>query len=222
LSPSSRPVPTPEREPQPDARATDAPEVAPPTCGTVAERLTALERACGDPASAGHAQGLERHLAGCPPCTQRHGARLARLEGLCALRSRDVPAGMLDDLRARVLAGVREGGSGGMSAAFLDAPASLARWRRMAVAAGLLLAVGAGLVVSGRLELRAPAGTHDLDLRDALLPQLATGLKLDHDEDTLQPVLMPGQGVSGFYGPLEAPLPVGAGRRAPPPAETGE
>ena len=59
-------------------------------CADLPARLRALGRAAGDGASAAGAQELRRHLGACAPCQHAHGARLTTLEGLCALRSRQV------------------------------------------------------------------------------------------------------------------------------------
>jgi hypothetical protein len=209
---------------------------SPGSCAELPARLRVLERSAGDAASAAMAQELRRHLTGCTPCREAHAARLATLEGLCALRSREVPGGLLEDLKSRVLSQMRapstsQPGSartdaarldaGGMSAAFLDAPASLARWRGMALAASVLLAVGGGLLASGRLALVPESGAQDRELRDALLARLDARYgrtdgdpRLDgsgrRDDDALQPVMLPGHGMRGYY--VVRPTPV----RAPP------
>jgi len=123
---------------------------------------------------------------------------VATLESTCALRSRQVPAGLLDDLRTRVLTQVRSHPGGGMSPAFLDAPASLARWRGLATAASVLLVAGVALVASGRRALAPERPETDRVLRDALLPRL-DARNLEAGDDTLQPVLLPGRGVRDFW-----------------------
>ncbi len=208
---------------------------APPSPGSCAElpaRLRALERGAGDAASAAAVHELRRHLGACAPCRQAHGARLAALEGLCALRSRQVPGGLLEDLKSRVLTQVRtptagrltagHGDAGGMSAAFLDAPASLARWRGVALAASVLLAVGAGLLASGRLSLMPARGTQDQDLRDALLPRLEARREPERggasrSDDVLQPVMLPGRGMGGYFvgRPAASPGPAAPAKTAP-------
>jgi len=164
----------------------------------VAARLRALEGAVGDRTSAEGADVLRRHVQACAPCQRTFGARVAALASTCALRSRQVPAGLLDDLRTRVLTQVRSHPGGGMSPAFLDAPASLARWRGVAMAASVLLVAGVALVASGRLALAPERPETDRVLRDALLPRL-DARNLQEGDDILQPVLLPGRGVQGFY-----------------------
>jgi|GEM_PF-6747692 len=197
-------------------------------CADIPARLRALERAAGDGASAAGAQEMRRHLQACAPCQHTHGARLTTLEGLCALRSRQVPGKLLEDLRSRVLTQVRRPAAdgvhaGGMSATFLDAPVSLARWRRVALAASVLLAVGVGLVVSGRLSLAPERGVQDRELRDALLPRLdarqgfAAGA--GNSDDVLQPVLLPGRGMRGYFVGRPALPRDGVARERPVPAQ---
>ncbi|MDF1702278.1 MAG: hypothetical protein P1V36_14085, partial [Planctomycetota bacterium] len=100
---------------------------------TRAERLGAL------------AEELERQAAACdslPPALAR---RLTRVQARLALQGRRVPAEALSGVYEAVRAAA-EGDSwarAGMSGVFLDAPRSLARWRTAALAACVLLAVGA-------------------------------------------------------------------------------
>lgn len=193
----------------------------PGECEGMASRLAALEHAAGDRASHGALQALRAHLDACPACRDRHAGRVARIEGVCALRARAVPDGALEGLRQRVMAGVASGTHAGMSEAFLDAPQALARWRAVAVAASLLLVTGAGLLASGALD-RASTRP-ERDLRDTLLPPLArpwtpSAAPQRPGDDLLQPVLMPGQGVRGFY--LQPARPGRAPALAP--AESGD
>lgn len=151
------------------------PAPSPLPCTEVAPALARLTRAAGEAPAGETLRALRAHLGACAPCRTAHAARLQALEGLCALRDRRLPAGLLDDLGARVLAEARQGARSGMSVAFLDAPRSLARWRRMAVAASVLVAAGAGLLASGRLAWRDPAagrGPVGPDLREVLLERL--------------------------------------------------
>lgn len=197
----------------------------PVRCDELPARLRALEHAAGDGASLAGLQALRAHAAACPACQLAHARALQALEGLCTLRARPVPDGALDGLRERVLAGVAAGASAGMSPAFLDAPVALARWRMVGVAASVLFLAGAGLMAAGVLGVTpAPTG-RERDLRDTLLPPLAgpsgvrTGPRASGD-DVLQPVLLPGHGVRGYY--LQ-PLRVRGGRLpAAPASESGD
>jgi hypothetical protein len=97
------------------------------------------------------------------------------MEAFCCLRGRSVPSGLLDGVADAVESHapfVPVGG--GMSLAFLDTPRSLRLWRTTAVAAGLLLAVGVGLVASGHVGTapRRPSPVPLNDARGALLEDL--------------------------------------------------
>ena len=88
-----------------------------------------------------------------PTEARRHGSRLNRVRGRHALHARRMPQGALDGLYEAVraeAAGERGWMRSGMSGAFLDAPRSLVLWRRTAMAACLLLAVGAGMMLNER------------------------------------------------------------------------
>lgn len=141
-------------------------------CSAFGARLAAVE--CRD-AEPGVLERLACHAAACGACRARHGARLAQAQGVVALRSRRVPAGLLDGLTDDVLARARSAPrGGGMSRAFLDAPQSLARWRAAAAAAGVLVVVLGGLAASGRIAWReggtaAPVGDGWVALDDVAL-----------------------------------------------------
>lgn len=82
-----------------------------------------------------------------PEEAARLAARLNRVRADHALRMRELPDEALDGLYEDIRAGLTGDGAwlrAGMSEAFLDAPNALVIWRRVAVAACLLLAVGAG------------------------------------------------------------------------------
>lgn len=181
-----------------------SPASRPVRCDELPARLRALAQGAGDASSLGTLQALRQHAQDCPSCHLQHARALRDLEGLCALRARPVPEGVLDGLRERVLEGVATGSRAGMSPAFLDAPLALARWRMVGVAASVLVLAGAGLVLTGVLGVApAPAG-RERDLRDTLLPPLAgpPGVRTAPraaGDDLLQPVLLPGQGVRGYY-----------------------
>jgi len=125
---------------------------------------------------------LEAAAAGRPDDATRHARRLDRVRALAALQMREVPdstlAGLYEDVRAGV-AGANAWHRAGMSGAFLDAPRSLVMWRRAAVAACLLLAVGAGFSLGGG-TLGTPGTPYEgqvmrrVDPRDALLERLGT------------------------------------------------
>lgn len=185
-------------------------------CDDLPGRLRGLAQSPGDAGSLARLRALQAHAGACARCRLQHGVELARLEGLCALRGRAVHEGALDGLRERVLAGVAAGTRAGMSEAFLDAPRALARWRMVGVAASVLLVAGAGLMAAGVLGVTpAPTG-RERDLRDTLLPPLAgpsgvRALPRQAGDDLVQPVLLPGQGVRGFYLPPQR----GRGGRLP-------
>ena len=134
---------------------------------------------------------LEAAAAAEPALAARHRARLERARGLGALSTRRVPTERLDGLYEAVRAGTRDPWArAGMSGAFLDAPQSLVRWRMLATAASLVLAVGIGLQL-GRQDAASPRAPHPLsDPRDELL------LRLDAPVATageaIQPVGLPG------------------------------
>ena len=101
------------------------------------------------------------------------------------LRDRAVPDGTLDDLVSAVRRqvsepdGVNDAADGwrraGLSNAFLDAPRQLVVWRRMAVAALVMLGVGAGAWMQGMLRWEggdAPTArfADGVDPRSTLLP----------------------------------------------------
>jgi hypothetical protein len=174
-------------------------------CSAVSGELRALGSAVGDSRSRTRLDALHAHAARCAECRSRHGAALARLAGVCALRSR-----ALAGLSTEVLARIRSGpAAGGMSPAFLDAPHSLAVWRRVAVAASLLVAVGAGLWATGRMGWRdGPGGTRDPEVRDAreslLLrwnaPRRGGGdAAFDLEDASVTPVVFPARGQRDFW-----------------------
>lgn len=189
-------------------------------CAEVPACLEQVERPGGDAQALERLEGLERHLAVCAGCQRRHGARVRALRPLCTLRSRALPDGWLDDLGTRVLAGVRTGARhGGMSPAFLDAPASLARWRRVALAASVLVVTGAALLASGRLTLtvgRPSADEGVLDLREVLLERFDARLPSDDIEARPQPrLLLPASNNFYVFGPASRP---GAQKPLPAPS----
>lgn len=188
------------------------------TCADVPARLDQLERPGDDASALERLSAVERHLATCAGCRRRHALRLQTLRPLVTLRSRALPEGLLDDLGTRVLARVRTGaGHGGMSPAFLDAPASLALWRRVALAASVLVVGGVALLASGRLTLNLggrAAGDGTLELRDLLLERFDARLPSDDVEpDRGPPRLLPASNNFYEFGPrlrpgaLKAPLP---------------
>lgn len=105
--------------------------------------------------------------------------RLARkaqaVRGRYALHARRMPEGRLDGLYEAVRAeasGERGWMRAGMSGAFLDAPRNLVIWRRTAMAACLLLAVGAGMMLTEQRGFEAPGAggmRAGFDPRDELL-----------------------------------------------------
>ncbi len=104
--------------------------------------------------------------------------RIDAARSLATLRLRRVPDGALDGVyeavRAR-MAGSDEGlVQAGISRSFLDAPRSLAIWRRTAVAAIALLALGAGLWMRAPATDGEPgtAAAESGDPRDDLLRRL--------------------------------------------------
>jgi hypothetical protein len=185
--------------PDADPAGADRTPVEPSTCARVARRLGELEKAHAVTPPHDQMADLRAHLGTCRPCAARLGARWRAVEGVFALRTRALPDGLLDDMRSRVLAGLHAHPAVGMSPAFLDAPVSLARWRAFATAAGVLLAVGVGLVATGRLGFRSPEGPQDQDLRDALLPPFTATRAAGEGDDLAQPFLMPGRGVRNYY-----------------------
>ena len=92
-------------------------------------------------------EALEAAVAREPHEAARLAARLDQVRARHALQMRTLPDhaldGLYEDIRS-TLRGETAWLRAGMSEAFLDAPASLVLWRRVAVAACLLLAVGAG------------------------------------------------------------------------------
>jgi hypothetical protein len=132
-----------------------------------------LERSEREPAFGRRdAETVRRHLARCAPCADRHGRRLASVVGLVSLHERSIPDGLLDDLYATVRARAPFAPpGGGMSEAFLDGPRALALWRGSAVAAALLLAVGAAWTAANGLPGGAgPRPVPVTDVRNHLLP----------------------------------------------------
>lgn len=123
-------------------------------CTGFRRALRHCEHACGasPPASSGahdDLRGLCEHLRRCPPCTARYGARVRALEGRRALNERDLPDGTFDGFYAAVRERMPLAPpGGGMSLAFLNAPRSLRIWRSAALAAGLLLILGTGFVLT--------------------------------------------------------------------------
>jgi hypothetical protein len=92
-----------------------------------------------------------------------------------ALKSREVPPGVLDGLCAAVqarLASVPPGGA--LSLAFLDTPKALRRWRTAALAASLVVAGGVGLLASGKLRVEegSPREVPLIDARGVLLEDM--------------------------------------------------
>jgi hypothetical protein len=87
---------------------------------------------------------LKALVAAHPERAKRLARRLDLVFATTALRSREVPDGVLDGLYDDIRAGAVDHrfGRARMSTAFLEAPRSLVAWRRMAVAASVLLAVG--------------------------------------------------------------------------------
>ena len=148
-----------------------------PSCAAVGQalhaRLRALRRHDAPPASVPSLGDLAAHLGACPACATRHGRALAEAEALSALHARELPVDSLEGFydgiceRAPYVAA-----GGGMSPAFLDAPRTLLRWRRAAIAASLLLALGTGYALSGGFASGPPdAGFRRLhDPREELLP----------------------------------------------------
>ena len=189
------------------------------SCAGFGALLAELERTGGG-VSGSHASGshaspdaalvrLGSHVVVCFACRTRYRERLGVVRGLCALRVRAVPAGLLDGFCDRVLAetsGPRPGlHAGGMSVAFLDAPRSLSQWRWTAVAASVLVFMGAGLLASGRLAWRDGAserGPNDgvIELRDALLDRFDARRADDAPASVVQPVDLPGRGSSDYWG----------------------
>ena len=88
----------------------------------------------GEPSSL-QLDALRELAAAHPARAERLSRRLDRVFSTTALRSRDVPEGLLDGLYDDVRAAARDDrfGRARMSTAFLEAPTSLVAWRRMAV-----------------------------------------------------------------------------------------
>lgn len=109
---------------------------------------------------------LERAVAACESLPAGLARRVEAARARLALHDRAVPPGALDGLYAAVRAGADADpwGRAGMSGAFLDAPRALARWRTAALAACVLLAVGA--VVLGRADVPGDAPTDERPLQD--------------------------------------------------------
>ena len=116
--------------------------------------------------------GLEEAAAACgalPPALAR---RVQQLRARFVLQARAEPSGALDGLyeEVRAAAAADPWGRAGMSGAFLDAPRSLVRWRGVALAACVLLAVGAIALSRAEVRFDEPAGPRPLqDPRDELL-----------------------------------------------------
>jgi hypothetical protein len=139
---------------------------APLACASLPRALATCERKATDPAP------IRAHLAGCPACRDRHGARVRALEAFHALRERSLPAGAVDGLYEAVRArSALVPAGGGISPLFLDAPRALRAWRTVAVAAGVMLAVGVGWISFGGARATATrAGERVLeDARPVLL-----------------------------------------------------
>lgn len=121
---------------------------------------------------------LEERAAARPDEARRLAGRLEEARARHALQERELPAGVLEDLYDQVRAGVTGESAwrrAGMSEAFLDAPRNLVMWRRAAVAACLLLAVGAGWTLRGEEPDTAGVRADMLrlvDPRDGLLERL--------------------------------------------------
>lgn len=158
---------------------------------------------------------VERAAAACETLTPALARRVQRVQASVQLQGRRPPARDLDGL----FEAVRDGVAGdpwaraGMSQAFLDAPRVLARWRGAAMAACVLLAVGAFAL--GRTQ---GAGDDDTgrplhDPRDELLERVdapsTAAAALPH-ASYLQPA-------SNASRAAPAVPSVGAGDRAPEP-----
>ncbi len=148
------------------------------------------------------AQELARCVAEDPAAAARLGTRLADVQTRLALQARDVPTGALAGLYEEVRATPQDASPWArsrMSEAFLDAPRHLVRWRRTALAACALLAVGTGLLAGGRLGFDVPSGARrGADPRDGILERLAEGGALGGRHSRRSPtgtlVSMPGAG----------------------------
>jgi hypothetical protein len=176
------PTPTSHSSPEGAAPASPLPPVADCDCRAV---LSLLERCEADPAFGRRdARTLVAHLERCAPCAQRHGRRLSGAIGFVSLHERRVPSGLLDDLYATVHARAPYAPlAGGMSAAFLDGPRSLRLWRSAAVAAVLVLGVGATWVLSNG-GLGAGRSPNPVPLRDVRNDYLgAADVHADEDVD---------------------------------------
>jgi hypothetical protein len=176
-------------------------------CREFESRLLEAERRPFSAGTVGPAlECLCAHVRACSACRARHGSRLAGVECFSALRARAVPDGLLDGMGEKVLARARHGGSGGgMSAAFLDAPQSLARWRHLALAASLLVAVGGGMFLTGRVGWReaaqpAPRGDGTIALREGVLEAWDVQRTDDPVTERVQTVSLPSRGVPGYWG----------------------
>jgi len=123
------------------------------------------------------AQELERLTMEDPVAAARAGARLDDVRTRLALHTRDVPdaalVGLYEDVRAAT-SETDPWARSRMSEAFLDAPRHLVRWRRTAMAACAVLAVGAGLFAGGRLGFESgdAGGVGGADPRDGILERL--------------------------------------------------
>ena len=176
-----------------------------------------LRRARHEPAATANElaeamDAIELRLEQEPALATRHAARIDRIRAAHALQLRALPEhaldGLYDDIR-RTLTGETAWLRAGMSESFLDAPRSLVMWRRVAVAACLLLAVGAGWQLRGA-PLEGPQGQ---ELRTMDMLDIPSGLSrgrwapsaaepVSFDQDGLRgavPVSRPGRSERGLY-----------------------
>ena len=106
--------------------------------------------------------------------------RVERVRALHGLQTRPLPDealdGLYDDIRSGVTAGMGAPWvRAGMSGTFLDAPHSLVIWRRTAMAACLLLAVGTGFFFGDAYLPATERGGTGADPRDRLLRPAGVG-----------------------------------------------
>ena len=151
------------------------------------QHVRALERAArrGEPLDGQALDALRARAQEAAPLPPPLAARIAALERQAALQARPVPTGVLDDLVETVRAQVAEEADdparywrrAGLSHSFLDAPRHLAVWRRMAVAALVLVGVGAGALLNGTLRFSAdaPGSTRPADPYAGLLEPYEAG-----------------------------------------------
>lgn len=145
--------------------------------GSLRKQVGQLERQIGrnENLAAADLSRVEVLAQACAPLSQGLAGRIVALRRRAALQSRRVPAGVLDDLVASVRAQVvieskdpeRYWRRAGLSHSFLDAPRQLAIWRRMAVAALLVVGVGAGALLSGVLRFEGDGRGSDRSIAEA-------------------------------------------------------